>query len=287
MRTGRQQAEQVPSRCRAGTEQVPTACPAIVVGAMMRGVSDAPTPGRPDDEPGPPGGPALPPLSPAPAPPSAARPPEAPPAAPAGQPPVRPLAGPGVLSSAPPAPPPPRTAWGTRLFVLALGALAGIGGYLAATQFLPRWWAHRIGAISDGAFSTAVTAGLLCGVVFTLLPLLALRRVLRRGTAWSLRFLLLVLAFLLAVPNLMTLFVVVGSNSAAHAAERTFDVDAPGFRGATLAGAVVGAALAVAWWWLRFVLRRRRDQVADLKAALAQKEATGVKPSQAPAEKDD
>lgn len=261
---------------------MPTACRAIVVGAMMRGVSDAPTPGRPADEPGPPGDAALPPLTPAPAPPSVAQPPSQ-----SAQPPVRPLAGPGGLSATPPGPPPPRTAWGTRLFVLVLGALAGIGGYLAATQFLPRWWAHRIGAVSDGAFSTAVTAGLLCGVVFTLLPLLALRRVLRRGTAWSLRFLLLVLAFLLAVPNLMTLFVVVGSNSAAHAAERTFDVDAPGFRGATLAGAVVGAVLAVAWWWLRFVLRRRRTQVADLRAALAQKEAAEVKPAQGPADKDD
>lgn len=274
-----------------------TGCRPITLGAMMRGVSDAPTPARPDgdeppsERPTPPDG--LPPLTPAAPPPSvAAAPPPSvttPPSAPqplagtgdAG--PVRP--GGGGLAPLPPGPPPPRTAWGARFAVLALGALAGIAGYLAATRFLPRWWAHRIGDVSDGAFTTGITAGLVCGVAFTLLPLLVLRGVVRRSATWATRFVLLVLAFLLSVPNLITLFVVLGTNNAAHAAERTFDVQAPGFRGATLAGAVIGAVLAVGLWWLLWSRRRRKDQIADLKARLAEKDA--VKPAPGDAEKDD
>jgi hypothetical protein len=248
---------------------------------MMRGVSDAPTSGRPDDEPGPPGD-GLPPLTPSQPPPSVTQPP-APPSGPA----ARPLASPGGLSPVPPGPPPPRTAWGARLFVFVIGALAGIGGYFAATRLLPRWWAGQISQIADQSFTKGITAGLVCGLVFTLLPLLVLRSSLRRGASWSARFVLLVLAVLVAVPNLITLFVVASSNDSVRIASDVFDRQAPGFRGATLAGAVVGAALAVAWWWLRFVLRRRKTQVADLRAALAEKEAAGVKPGDAAADKDD
>ena len=46
-------------------------------------------------------------------------------------------------------------------------------------------------------------------------------------------------------PNLLTLGIAIGSGHAAHAGERTLDVDAPGFRGASLAG-VIGGAFAVA-----------------------------------------
>ena len=50
-------------------------------------------------------------------------------------------------------------------------------------------------------------------------------------------------ALILATPNLMTLGIVLGSGNAAHAGERTLDTRAPAFRGATLAGALLAAAL--------------------------------------------
>jgi len=186
------------------------------------------------------------------------------------------------FGAAPPAPPRPRTAWGARLVVLVVGALAGIGGWFAATRFLPRWWAHRIGDVSDGTFTAGVSAGLVCGLAFTLLPLLVLRGVVRRSASWTARFTLVVLAFLLAVPNLITLGIVLGTNNAAHAAERTFDVEAPGFRGATLAGAVVGGLLAVAFWVLLGWGRRRRRQIADLKARLAERDEQAKAPTADP-----
>ena len=63
------------------------------------------------------------------------------------------------------------------------------------------------------------------------------------------------LAIVLAGPNLLTLGIVIGSGKAAHAGERTLDVDGPGFRGATLAGAI-GAAFAVAA--VEYLLASRR-----------------------------
>lgn len=47
----------------------------------------------------------------------------------------------------------------------------------------------------------------------------------------------------LALPNLITLSIVVGQGNAAHAGDRILDVEAPAFRGGTLAGAIVAGLL--------------------------------------------
>ncbi len=47
----------------------------------------------------------------------------------------------------------------------------------------------------------------------------------------------------IAIPNLMTLSIVLGNNNAAHAGERILDVDAPAFRGASLVGAIAAVAI--------------------------------------------
>jgi uncharacterized membrane protein YccC len=79
-------------------------------------------------------------------------------------------------------------------------------------------------------------------------------------------------AILLALPNLLTLGIVLGSGKAAHAGERTLDVDAPGFRGATL-GAVIAAVIAfLLWEYLMYSRRRARDQVHRLRAQLKARE---------------
>lgn len=236
---------------------------------MMRPVDDAQPPADPPADP--PARPAVPPLpppapSPSPAPPSPPTSPSPtvrPPAAP-----VRPPASPG-LSPVPPVAPPPRSAWGARLAVLALAAVAGVLGWVAATRFLPTWWARQIGDIADGSLTAGIAAGVTCGVVFTLLPLLVLRGTVRRGATWTVRFVYLVLGFLLAVPNLITLGVVAGSGSSAADARQILDVDGQGFRGATLFGVAVGALLAVGLWVMLWRGRRRDRQLADLKARLA------------------
>ena len=155
---------------------------------------------------------------------------------------------------------PRRSEWQHRVVLVVLGLLAAVGGWLLAAAFLPRWWAHRVGAIVGDSFTTGVVFGLFCGTLFTLLALLVLRRAARRHRAARSRLVLVVLAIVLGVPNLLTLWIVVGRSKAAHAGERILDVDGSGFRGATAAGAIVGLVLFLA---LAFVLRSRRRMRAD------------------------
>jgi hypothetical protein len=73
---------------------------------------------------------------------------------------------------------------------------------------------------------------------------------------------------------LMTLTIVLGASNAAHAGERVLDVDAPGFRGASLVGAIVAAALFALVLFLR-IRRRLRGR----RAAKHRKKPTGQQPT--------
>ncbi len=168
--------------------------------------------------------------------------------------------------------------WTARIVTGLVAVLLLLAGYVVAVAFLPRWWAQRVAAIADGHFTTGIGAGLVIGFVFTALPLLALAATARRHRAWRTRGALVVLAVLLAVPNLITLGIVYGTGDAAHAGERILDVNAPGFRGATLVGAVAAAAFVVALAVLLAGRRRRSRQLADLKAQLADRDARTVLP---------
>ena len=81
-----------------------------------------------------------------------------------------------------------------------------------------------------------------------------------RRRSWRLRAWLLAGAVLLALPNLFTLGIVLGTGSAAHAGERTLDVEGPYFRAATLAGAVLGVLAVVGVRSLWYSRRRHRQR---------------------------
>lgn len=153
---------------------------------------------------------------------------------------------------------------GTILLLVVLAALV----LLAAGAFLPRWWSHRVADQANGSFTSGILLGLFYGFVFTVVALGVLWIGLRRVHSWKRRLLLLGVALLLASPNLLTLAIVIGPGGAAHAGERTLDVDAPGFRASSLAG--VGAAvLSLATVGLLLRSRRRsREETASLRAAL-------------------
>ena len=74
------------------------------------------------------------------------------------------------------------------------------------------------------------------------------------------------LALLFALPNLMTLSIVLGGNSAAHAGQRIMDVEAPGFRGASLVGAIIAVLVFVGVVVLTMQYRRRGRQLAKARA---------------------
>lgn len=140
--------------------------------------------------------------------------------------------------------------------------------YLLSSAFFPRWWAQQIGDQVQGRVTAGTLWGLFYGFVFSLVPLLALFQVRRRFLSWKGRAAVAVLAVLLAVPNWLTLSIVVGNSRAAHAGERILDVEGPGFRTATLIGVLVGIALAVAITGVFVMLRRRKLEVRRLKADL-------------------
>ena len=132
---------------------------------------------------------------------------------------------------------PRRHRWRAWLAGAIAVAAALVLAYFVLAAFIPRWWAQRIADMSGhGSFARGLGSGLALGTLCTGLPLLLLLAAAlfwrRRGGVF-LAGAATLLAVLLALPNLMTLSIVLGTTDAAHAAERVLDVTAPGFRGAT------------------------------------------------------
>ncbi len=137
--------------------------------------------------------------------------------------------------------------WRNRIVGLLLVIVALVIAYFLLAAFIPRWWAQRIAEMSGhGSFAKGIWSGLALGFLCSLVPLLLLlfaALIWRRRGGRFVAGAAAVLAVAAAVPNLMTLSIVAGGSSAAHAGERVLDVDAPGFRGASLIGAIVAAVL--------------------------------------------
>lgn len=138
--------------------------------------------------------------------------------------------------------------------------------YLFLDAFLPRWWAQVIGNAVDGSFTAGAWWGLLIGGVFTLAPVLLLAQAVLTRRSLRVRSGFLMLAVLLAVPNLLTLGIVLGTSAAAHAGERILDVDGPAFRGGTAWGAVIGGLVALTIVTMSMLYRRRGTQLKQLRA---------------------
>ena len=165
---------------------------------------------------------------------------------------------------------------GAIALILIFGRVAG--------AFFPRWWSHRIGGQVGGSIAAGIALGLFYGFVFVALPILVLRWAFRRRRHWKVWAACVIAALLLALPNLLTLGIVLGRGNAAHAGERTLDVEAPAFRTSTL----IGACLAVlAWGMFEYVLisrwlARRREQ--KLQAQLEAREQPSEAETSAEAE---
>jgi hypothetical protein len=113
--------------------------------------------------------------------------------------------------------------WGRRLVFGGLAILGALIVYLIGAAVIPRWWAQRVGNFVDGRISVGATAGMFCGVLFTVLPLLVLWMAWRFRRNMKVVLWLVAFAVVLAIPNLMTLAIVLGTRSAAHAGERILE----------------------------------------------------------------
>lgn len=171
-----------------------------------------------------------------------------------------------TAEGAPPAP--ARPPLKRRLILLGGTLVAVVVVYFIAAATVPRWWAHRVGDQVDGSISAGIGIGLFYGIVFTFVPLFILTFAMRRRRSWRARGWLAAAAVILALPNLMTLGIVLGTGSAAHAGERTLDVEAPDFRAGTLAGAIIGALGVLGVRWLLLSRRRAKGREAELRGEL-------------------
>ena len=133
--------------------------------------------------------------------------------------------------------------WGRRTLWIGAGLVLLVIAVLGASATVPRWWAHRVGAQVDGSITQGTLLGLVYGFVFTFLPIIVFVLIVRWRRTWKALVFALIVALILAAPNLMTLSIVVGTGNAAHAGDRVLDVEAPAFRGGSLAGAIVAGLL--------------------------------------------
>jgi MFS family permease len=147
------------------------------------------------------------------------------------------------------------------VLVVVLVVLAFLGA-----AFMPRWWSHLVGRQIGGSMTVGVSLGLFYGFVFTLLPLLVGRWGFHRRRPWKVWAAFAVATVLVAAPNLLTLGIVIGRDGAAHAAERTLDVDAPGFRNSSLAGAIIAVLALAAAWYLLYSRQRAKERLARFRA---------------------
>jgi hypothetical protein len=150
--------------------------------------------------------------------------------------------------------------------VLAL-VLGGILVVVVAATALPRWWAQRVGDQVDGDLTSGLVIGFMYGFLATLLPLLVLGVVLRYfRRSWVAWLAGVCLALLLAAPNLLTLWIVLGVGDGAHAGDRTLDVNAPWFRGGMVFGVVTALCLTAFVGYVVVSRRRARDHARRLEA---------------------
>lgn len=171
--------------------------------------------------------------------------------------------------------------WARKGVAALIAVVVAIIVYFILAAFLPRWWAGVIGRSVDGSFGRGIGTGLALGFICTAVPLILIGlAVLYRHRLKSVPSILLALVgIVVAIPNLLTLGVVLGSGNGAHAGQRIFDVDAPGFRASTLWGAIIGLLVAVA---IAFFIWRFRRRGTELKRArgrereLARDDRTGT-----------
>ncbi|OYD68199.1 hypothetical protein [Rhodococcus sp. OK302] len=158
--------------------------------------------------------------------------------------------------------------WAKKAITIAVAAVVLVITYLILAAYLPRWWSQRIASLADGSFSGGIAWGVMFGLVCTLVPLLFFRaiwQVRKRKHARVMQISALVLGVIFALPNLLTLSIVLGNSSAAHAGERVLDVDGPGFRGASVLGAVIGVALFIGIVFLGYMYNKRGKELAKMR----------------------
>jgi hypothetical protein len=161
------------------------------------------------------------------------------------------------------------------VLLLVLAAL-GFATYLAAVDFVPRWWARQVADQVVKSEVRGLAFGIGVGSIFTFVPLIVLAQVRRSFFNWVWRIILMLFALALAAPNWLTLSVVFGTSSAADDGRAILRASAPGFRSGSAAGATVGVMLALIVIGTSLRLSQRRKQVSELRGRVSELEQRRV-----------
>lgn len=159
----------------------------------------------------------------------------------------------------------------TKLIFAVIGIAAVVGLYFWFRQVATRWWGNTVADWVAGSFSKGVWYGLLLGLLGTtialVLFLIAVNQWMSRRLWLSVP--LVVLGVAAVVPMILTLAVITGGSSGAHAGQMALDMRAPGFRGAMLVGLLLGLGLGV---FLDFkLLKERRERAYPVDAKRIEK----------------
>lgn len=162
-----------------------------------------------------------------------------------------------------------------KLGLFAFLVLLVLLGWLLAITVAPREWAQFIGRQADDGMLRGTFYGLVFGFLCTFVPLVVARQALR-GLKFGARLAILAVAVALAVPNLLTLLIVLGSGNSAETGRQILNEHAPGFRVGTACGAIVAGllfAMLVFWTVARWNDKRKlRKLSSDLAAEVREQQ---------------
>lgn len=171
------------------------------------------------------------------------------------------------------------------VIVLVLLVVAFVLWRIFATA-VPRTWSQHVAKQVDSKMSRGIFWGLFYGFVCSVIPVLVAWQARRTFLNWAWKLVVLLIAVLLALPNLLTLGISLGDNSASDAAWLKLTTDAPGFQWASLFGAIAGVLLALVVIVTGVMMRRRKSEVRDLKGQLADRDAPAPAPTDSTPEKE-
>ncbi|GAA3321222.1 MULTISPECIES: hypothetical protein [Paeniglutamicibacter] len=177
----------------------------------------------------------------------------------------------------------PKPRWGLRigLGIAAVALLAIV--YLIVRLFLPVWWATNIGNQTQGSLSSGIILGLVYGFVFTFVPLLIIWQARYKKVSWPWKSVIVIVAILLAIPNLLTLSIYANSSSAAAKARSMIDISATYFPSWSIGGAAAALVLFVgiaAFWHLWHSRGKKlKAMKSDMKTQAALRDAESSAPT--------
>lgn len=161
--------------------------------------------------------------------------------------------------------------WPARIILAVVAILVLVIAYFALAAVLPVWWANVIRDQVQGNLGAGILVGMFYGFVFTFVPLLVAWQATRRAIKWPWRIALVLLAVVLATPNLLTAAIMISNSTAAHNGQRILGTEATWFPLWTQISAVAAVAIFVVGLILWTNWRQRGKKVKAFKKADAER----------------